>query len=82
LERQARCKPATIKRRVAALKTDFDFLAEDSGECGITNFDRLVLVSMDGSCYNPLNFRVIIEKSPALEKKYHAVHAGSPSPYA
>jgi integrase/recombinase XerC len=31
-QRQAKRKPATIKRRVAALKTYFDFLAEDSGE--------------------------------------------------
>ena len=31
-QREAQRKPATIKRRVAALKTYFDFLAEDSGE--------------------------------------------------
>jgi site-specific recombinase XerD len=31
-QREAKRKPATIKRRVAALKTYFDFLAEDSGE--------------------------------------------------
>jgi integrase/recombinase XerC len=31
-QRQSGLKPATINRRVAALKTFFDFLAEDSGE--------------------------------------------------
>src|SRR5258708_27216005 len=31
-QRQAGLSPATIKRRVAALKTFFDFLAEDSGD--------------------------------------------------
>lgn len=31
-QREAQRQPATIKRRVAALKTYFDFLAEDSGE--------------------------------------------------
>jgi site-specific recombinase XerD len=31
-QREAKRKPATLKRRVAALKTYFDFLAEDSGE--------------------------------------------------
>jgi len=31
-QHQAQRQPATIKRRVAALKTYFDFLAEDSGE--------------------------------------------------
>lgn len=31
-QRTAQRQPATIKRRVAALKTYFDFLAEDSGE--------------------------------------------------
>jgi integrase/recombinase XerD len=31
-QREAQRKPATIKRRVAALKTYFDFLAEDSDE--------------------------------------------------
>lgn len=31
-QREVKRKPATIKRRVAALKTYFDFLAEDSGE--------------------------------------------------
>lgn len=36
-QREAKLKPATIKRRVAALKTFFDFLAEDSNDLGWPN---------------------------------------------
>lgn len=36
-QRAAQLKPATVKRRVAALKTFFDFLAEDSGDLSWPN---------------------------------------------
>jgi len=36
-QREAQLKPATIKRRVAALKTFFDFLAEESGDLSWPN---------------------------------------------
>jgi len=36
-QRAAQLKPATIKRRVAALKTFFDFLAEESGDLSWPN---------------------------------------------
>lgn len=36
-QRQAGLSPATVKRRVAALKTFFDFLAEDSGDLAWPN---------------------------------------------
>ena len=36
-QRSAQLEPATIKRRVAALKTFFDFLAEDSGDLSWPN---------------------------------------------
>jgi site-specific recombinase XerD len=40
-QRQAGLKPATIKRRAAALKTFFDFLAEESGELSWPNPVRM-----------------------------------------
>jgi integrase/recombinase XerC len=40
-QRQAGMKPATIKRRAAALKTFFDFLAEESGDLGWPNPVRM-----------------------------------------
>jgi site-specific recombinase XerD len=40
-QRQAGMKPATIKRRAAALKTFFDFLAEESGELNWPNPVRM-----------------------------------------
>jgi site-specific recombinase XerD len=40
-QRQSGLKPATIKRRAAALKTFFDFLAEESGELGWANPVRM-----------------------------------------
>ena len=40
-QRQSGLKPATIKRRAAALKTFFDFLAEESGDLGWPNPVRM-----------------------------------------
>lgn len=40
-QRAAGLKPATVKRRAAALKTFFDFLAEESGELGWLNPVRM-----------------------------------------
>jgi len=40
-QRQAGLKPATIKRRAAALKTFFDFLAEESGDLSWPNPVRM-----------------------------------------
>jgi site-specific recombinase XerD len=40
-QRQAGMKPATIKRRAAALKTFFDFLAEESGDLSWPNPVRM-----------------------------------------
>jgi site-specific recombinase XerD len=40
-QRQSGMKPATVKRRVAALKTFFDFLAEESGDLSWPNPVRM-----------------------------------------
>ncbi len=40
-QRQARLSPATVKRRVAALRVFFDFLAEETGDLHWANLGAL-----------------------------------------